>query len=159
MFFAEVGVVFGGGLPPDCWSMPVLKHRSASIFSSRRVAKFAVGAALLLLSMLGIPPADSARANTLNVFANGPAPGLDIDLTVSVSGGGIASFLFQNNSTGGAAGSAVHEIYFESGLASLLQTPGMACTRFRRHRVRCFNGTGGWSWRDGNLHANTSLRL
>jgi len=35
----------------------------------------------------------------------------------------------------------------------------MACTRFRRHRVRCFNGTGGGSWSDGSLHASSSLRL
>src|SRR5258707_1702541 len=27
----------------------------------------------------------------------------------------------------------------------------MACTRFRRHRVRCFDGAGGGSWRDGSL--------
>src|SRR5947207_5834636 len=27
----------------------------------------------------------------------------------------------------------------------------VACTRFRRHRVRCFDGTGGTSWRDGSL--------
>ena len=26
----------------------------------------------------------------------------------------------------------------------------MACTRFRRHRVRCFHGTGGASWRGGS---------
>ena len=25
---------------------------------------------------------------------------------------------------------------------------GLACTRFRRDRVRCFYGTGGESWRD-----------
>src|SRR6516162_4778973 len=25
----------------------------------------------------------------------------------------------------------------------------MACARFRRHRVRCFDGAGGGSWRDG----------
>ncbi len=35
----------------------------------------------------------------------------------------------------------------------------MACTRFRRHRVRCFNGTGGLTWRDGDLPASSSLRL
>ena len=35
----------------------------------------------------------------------------------------------------------------------------MACTRFRRHRVRCFDGTGGASWRGGSLHASSSLRL
>ena len=28
----------------------------------------------------------------------------------------------------------------------------MACTRFRRHRVRCFDGTGGASWRGGSSH-------
>ena len=35
---------------------------------------------------------------------------------------------------------------------------GVACTRFRRHRVRCFDGTGGVSWRDGSLHGSSSLR-
>lgn len=35
----------------------------------------------------------------------------------------------------------------------------LACTRFRRHRVRCFNGTGGGSWRGGDLRASSSLRL
>jgi LuxR family quorum sensing-dependent transcriptional regulator len=34
----------------------------------------------------------------------------------------------------------------------------MACTRFRRHRVWCFDGTGGASWRGGSLHASSSLR-
>jgi hypothetical protein len=36
---------------------------------------------------------------------------------------------------------------------------GVACTRFRRHRVRCFDGAGGGSWRDGSLRASSSLRL
>jgi DNA (cytosine-5)-methyltransferase 1 len=36
---------------------------------------------------------------------------------------------------------------------------GLACTRFRGHRVRCFDGTGGVSWSDGSLHASSSLRL
>ena len=35
---------------------------------------------------------------------------------------------------------------------------GLACTRFRRHRVRCFDGAGGGSWRGGSLHASSSLR-
>ena len=35
----------------------------------------------------------------------------------------------------------------------------LACTRFRRHQVRCFNGTGGGSWSDGSLHASSSLKL
>lgn len=35
----------------------------------------------------------------------------------------------------------------------------MACTWFRRHRVRCFNGTGGWSWRDGSSRESSSLKL
>jgi hypothetical protein len=34
----------------------------------------------------------------------------------------------------------------------------VACTRFRRHRVRCFHGTGGASWRGGSLHESSSLR-
>src|SRR5215203_4822690 len=36
--------------------------------------------------------------------------------------------------------------------------PPLACTRFRRHRVRCFDGAGGGSWRDGSLPASSSLR-
>jgi hypothetical protein len=35
----------------------------------------------------------------------------------------------------------------------------LACTRFRGHRVRCFDGTGGVSWSDGSLHGSSSLRL
>ena len=35
----------------------------------------------------------------------------------------------------------------------------LACARFRRHRVRCFDGAGGGSWRDGSLRASSSLRL
>ena len=35
----------------------------------------------------------------------------------------------------------------------------MACTRFRRHRVRCDNGTGGGSWRGGSSRESSSLRL
>src|SRR5262249_8173865 len=31
-------------------------------------------------------------------------------------------------------------------------------TRFRRHRVRCFDGAGGGSWRDGSLRESSSLR-
>ena len=34
----------------------------------------------------------------------------------------------------------------------------VACTRFRRHRVRCFNGTGGASWSGGSLRGSSSLR-
>jgi hypothetical protein len=34
----------------------------------------------------------------------------------------------------------------------------VACTRFRRHRVRCFDGAGGGSWRDGSLRESSSLR-
>jgi hypothetical protein len=35
----------------------------------------------------------------------------------------------------------------------------LACTRFRRHRVRCFYGTGGESWRDEGIRGSSSLRL
>ena len=34
----------------------------------------------------------------------------------------------------------------------------LACTRFRRHRVRCFDGAGGGSWRGGSLRESSSLR-
>ena len=40
-----------------------------------------------------------------------------------------------------------------------VKKPTLACTRFRRHRVRCFDGTGGESWRDGSLRGSSSLRL
>ena len=33
----------------------------------------------------------------------------------------------------------------------------MACTRFRRHRVRYFDGTGGGSWRGGSLRGDFKL--
>jgi hypothetical protein len=35
----------------------------------------------------------------------------------------------------------------------------LSCCRFRRHRVRCHDGTGGGSWRDASLPASSSLRL
>ena len=38
------------------------------------------------------------------------------------------------------------------------ETVQVACTRFRRHRVRCFDGAGGGSWRDGSLRGSSSLR-
>ena len=65
---------------------------------------------------------NSNQAQALTVFEGGPSPGLVIGLEISVSGG-IATFKFTNTSTGTAAGSDVHEIYFESGLASLLNLP------------------------------------
>ena len=34
----------------------------------------------------------------------------------------------------------------------------VACPRFRRHRVRCFDGAGGVSWSDGSLRGSSSLR-
>jgi hypothetical protein len=34
----------------------------------------------------------------------------------------------------------------------------MSCCRFRRHRVRCFDGTGGGLWNDGDLRESSSLR-
>ena len=34
----------------------------------------------------------------------------------------------------------------------------VTCTRFRRHRVRCFAGAGGGSWRGGSLRESSSLR-
>jgi hypothetical protein len=40
----------------------------------------------------------------------------------------------------------------------IVQNASVACTRFRRHRVRCFDGTGGESWRGGSLHESSSLR-
>jgi hypothetical protein len=44
-------------------------------------------------------------------------------------------------------------------IADAADTRILACTRFHRHRVRCFDGTGGESWKDGSLLASSSLRL
>ena len=41
----------------------------------------------------------------------------------------------------------------------IAESLGLACTRFQRHRVRCFDGTGGVSWRGGSLHGSSSLKL
>ena len=41
----------------------------------------------------------------------------------------------------------------------LMNSAELACTRFRRHQVRCFNGTGGASWSVGSLHGSLSLKL
>ena len=53
----------------------------------------------------------------------------------------------------------------ECGTPAKLQHPAdgscticLACTRFRRHRVRCFNGTGGASWSGGSSRGSSSLR-
>jgi uncharacterized protein with ParB-like and HNH nuclease domain len=42
---------------------------------------------------------------------------------------------------------------------SLMERVKVACTRFRRHRVRWFDGSGGGSWRDEDLRGSSSLRL
>ena len=42
---------------------------------------------------------------------------------------------------------------------SIRRQPIVACPRFRRHRVRCFHGTGGASWSGGSLRESSSLRL
>src|SRR5436190_22890133 len=54
--------------------------------------------------------------------------------------------------------SFVLRLVTDPALAKLLDTY-LACTRFRGHRVRCFDGAGGVSWRDGSLPASSSLRL
>ncbi len=53
-------------------------------------------------------------------------------------------------------------VYLTRGHVKFVDATGkdrLACTRFRRHRVRCFDGAGGGSWRDGSLPASSSLRL
>jgi hypothetical protein len=88
-------------------------------------ARAIVRRAIVAASLFTFGLATGAQANSLTVFNNGPAPGLDIDLVVSV-GGGLATFKFTNNSTGSYAGADVHEIYFESGLSTLLKNPFVA---------------------------------
>jgi putative restriction endonuclease len=67
-----------------------------------------------------------------------------------IVGGGV--FTYANTLPCSLAWEAFHE---GNGAPSLVD---MACTRFRRHRVRCFDGAGGGSWRDGSLPASSSLR-
>jgi len=45
------------------------------------------------------------------------------------------------------------------GTAPGMTVERLACTRFRRHPVRCFDGTGGGSWKGESLPASSSLRL
>ena len=52
-----------------------------------------------------------------------------------------------------------YDALFDCGLISFTDAGEMACTRFRRHRVRCFYGTGGESWRDVGLRESSSLKL
>src|SRR5688572_6891173 len=64
-----------------------------------------------------------------------------------------------------AAESTVHPNYYENINYTALSLDGFGvlwwgdldCTRFRRHRVRCFHGTGGGSWRGGSSHESSSL--
>ena len=42
---------------------------------------------------------------------------------------------------------------------TLASATGMACTRFRGHRVRCHSGAGGGLWNANAMHENSSLRL
>src|SRR5262249_48595418 len=49
------------------------------------------------------------------------------------------------------------EVYLKCLLC--IETGKVACTRFRRHRVRCFDGAGGGSWRDESSRGSSSLRL
>ena len=48
---------------------------------------------------------------------------------------------------------------YTNGVAVRLDSYDLACTRFRKHRARCFYGTGGESWRDEGLRGSSSLRL
>ena len=63
----------------------------------------------------------------------------------------------------GAIGFIFERLVFGSIERATVQRWGMVRmarnTRFRRHRVRCFDGTGGASWRGGSLRESSSLRL
>lgn len=77
-----------------------------------------VAALALLLTPIGAPGAKAAvlaMDNSISQYA----PDLDIDVDVTVNSG-VASFLFSNNSIGTASNASIFNVYFESGLASLL---------------------------------------
>ena len=65
----------------------------------------------------------------------------------------VYRFILQAVNGDRATADTLFEDYLDGKLSEL------ACTRFRRHRVRCFDGAGGGSWRDGSLLASSSLRL
>ncbi len=39
-----------------------------------------------------------------------------------------------------------------------IQNGSLACTRYRRHRVKVFDGAGGGLWRGGSTHESSSLK-
>lgn len=84
---------------------------------------FALRRVLLSAAVVGVVSAWSATsfATGLFIFADTASPGLDVDLGINVTGG-HAYFEFTNNSSGGSSAARVHEIYFETGLSSLLTT-------------------------------------
>jgi hypothetical protein len=66
-----------------------------------------------------------------------------------IGGGGGAG---SSNRAGGAGGDF-------GGGGGAAQFSGVACTRFRGHRVRCHSGAGGGLWNANAMHESSSLRL
>src|SRR5262245_35192390 len=88
-----------------------------------------IGITTLIASVLGLifgaitnDSASATTVNELNIYNGGPAPGAAVNLNINMTGNTV-SFAFTNNSTGAASHASVHEIYFETGLSSLLSKP------------------------------------
>lgn len=77
----------------------------------------------IVFALLALALSTSAKAVVVPITAyNASAPGLDLSVDVTVDGG-LASFAFDNSSTGDSADAVVARIYFETGLADLLSDP------------------------------------
>src|SRR6266478_5633957 len=86
------------------------------------------------------------KSSTDKTVSRRSAPGTNMDQAAHNK---IVSFLW------GIADDVLRDLFKRGKYPDVIL---LACTRFRRHRVRCFDGAGGGSWRDGSLRESSSLR-
>lgn len=87
----------------------------------KRVFTPILAALTLILAPIGLSGAKAAEVIALSDFVEGVGPDLDLELSIDVSGG-VAAFTFANKTLvpSTADTSSIFNVYFESGLASLL---------------------------------------
>jgi hypothetical protein len=161
-------------LPLECKrGLHTKTHRKSSSLRSRR-ERVSVEAQLMKTRLLGLLAG-------IGIYALGTQPAPAVSITLNASGSGADGTLAASaafTTSAGLLSVAITNLLSPTQIVSVGQTvsdlsfilsnaPGnlgattasVACTRFRRHRVRCFDGAGGGSWRDGSLAASSSLRL
>jgi hypothetical protein len=122
-----------------------------------QLANVAMASAAVLALVLGIWQVNRSRlsqerATSYEIYTQFLCRTLDHPEFVEVS---LTDDEIRSQKIGGSHEEfARYEVYIDL----MIVTFEVACTRFRRHRVRCFNGTGGWSWRDGSLRESSSLK-